>query len=104
MPKSQRFKTQDPKYDIEVLLDESGEVHVSRLVNAATGIPIPEDEPIMLLRAKDKHALPTIYDYAERIADPEHGNAVFARAQEFHNFRERFPELMKEPDTTTVAG
>ena len=83
------YATQDPKY---VIID-------NEICNAATHEPIPPDEPVMMFRAKDRHALHTVYDYAERVQDSGHGTSVLRRAKDFENFRTKNPSRMKEPDT-----
>lgn len=88
-----RYKTQDPKYEIEVSEGWVG------LVNAATGEPIPDDEPIMIWRAKDKKAVVHIWNYAETCENLEHRRAVEERATQFEIFASNHPERMKEPDT-----
>lgn len=84
--------TQDPKYGIRD----------NRLVNMATGEPIPDDEPVMIFRAKDVHAGFAIFEYARKCCDADHRDAVAARYVEFRNFARDNPDRMKEPDT--VAG
>ena len=84
------MKTQDPKYDIED----------GRLVNAATRVPIPEDEPIFILRAQDRRAAATLWEYWHDCVNLVHRNAVYKRLTAFRDFAERsHPERMKEPDT-----
>lgn len=93
METNMRFKTPDPKFDIEVTSDGA------RLVNAATGEPIPADEPIFIMRAKDRRASATIANYAARCKDHDHVLAVEARVGEFDAFAAQHPDRMKEPDT-----
>lgn len=86
-------KTQDPKYGIKD----------NRIVNMATGEPIPLDEPIFIMRAKDSNAAHGISLYADLCHDPNHLEAVYARCEEFVNFRENHPGRMREPDTAKVG-
>lgn len=84
-----RFKTQDPKYDIQD----------GKLINADTGVPIPQDEPVFLLRAQDSQAYVTVSFYAQRCRNVVHRSAVLDRAWDFSNFaRENF-DRMKSPTT-----
>jgi hypothetical protein len=83
------YATQDPKY---VIIN-------NQLCNSATYEPIPQDEPLMMFRGKDRKALATVYDYAQRVEDPQHQNAVMGRAKAFEDFRLANPNRMKEPDT-----
>lgn len=82
--------TNDPKF---VMID-------GRMCNAATGIAIPEDEPIFILRGKDRKAIDAIVAYAESCDDPDHIATVMKRAAEFAKFATDNPDRMKEPDTS----
>ena len=84
-----RHPTQDPKYGIEN----------NALVNMATGKPIPLDEPVFMLRAKDIHAMKAILIYAELCTNDVHWAAVRKRAGEFLEFETNHKDKMKEPDT-----
>jgi len=88
------FKTQDPKYDI----------HDGLLINSFTGTPIPMDEPVFLIRAKDIQAVPTLYDYLKRLGNADHVRAVEQRIEEFEQFAATYPQQMKEPDTSTAIA
>jgi len=102
------YDFQDPKYQIEVIhVQKPGadagvtEPH-ARLVNRATGKPIPHDEPVFILRGQDYRASLTIYQYAsyprdETAADP-HFDAVMQRHEEFIAFANNHPDRMKWPD------
>ena len=83
------MKTQDPKYDIED----------GKLVNAATREPIPDDEPIFILRAKDKWAKRAVENYKTMCQDPEQRSSVNVRLGEFIDFSIDNKDRMKEPDT-----
>ena len=88
--------TQDPKYNIEN----------GRLTSASTGQPIPDDEPIFILRAKDVHAVDTLMAYHARVASgpmdmaaSQHCEAVRRRIHDFKQFAKDNPGRMKSPDT-----
>lgn len=82
--------TQDPKYGI----NEDGVI-----CNIATGVPIPSNEPIFILRAKDVLAEQTIAYYLTMVATEEHGQAIRHRIRDFSGFRLDNPDVMKAPDT-----
>jgi len=84
-----RHSTQDPKYGIEN----------NRLVNMATGEPIPAEEPVFLFRAKDLKAAGALRRYAELCENPEQARIVVGRAEQFEGFAKANPGRMKEPDT-----
>lgn len=83
---------QEPKY----------EARDGRIYNRATGEPIPEDEPVFILRAKDTTAVTTLIDYYIthlKAGNNAHAEAVLARVKDFQRFQARWPQRMKHPDT-----
>lgn len=88
--------TQDPKYNI---VD-------GQLVVAATGVPIPEDEPVFIFRAKDclaaDCALEPYRDAVKGRDYPQaeaHAQAIAKRIAEFRAFLAQHPERAKLPDS-----
>lgn len=81
--------TQEPKYRFEN----------GRVINRASGEEIPLDEPVMVFRARDFNAEDAIGFYISLCSDQEHRDAVQQRINDFRQFREKYPERMKEPDT-----
>lgn len=86
-------RQQEPKY----------EIRDGRLVNRASGEAIPDDEPVMIFRARDKHAHGAILNYARLCRDEHHYGVVQDRARDFAEFAEKHPERMKEPDTAPLG-
>jgi hypothetical protein len=86
-------KITDPKY----LIATTGE-H-AQIVNAATKVPIPDDEPIFIIRGKDANAVSTLLRYSSACGNHEHICAVLNRIEAFCKFNIENPERMKEPDT-----
>lgn len=82
---------QEPKYQFDG----------GRIVNRASGEAIPLDEPVMVFRARDVHAIALISAYlgAIRGGPIQHQRAVEARLAAFHGFALEHPERMKLPDT-----
>lgn len=86
---------QEPKYT----------VNGHAIVNRATGQEIPADEPVFILRARDKHAMYAMRDYLRYLpTGTAHHAAVEARVMDFFNFKSLNMGLMKEPDTETRVG
>lgn len=84
----------DPKYKFEN----------DRIINEASGEPVPTDEPCMVFRARDVHAETAIAHYiAALVHDTQvptsHVQAVVARLEAFRKFRASWPSRMKKPDT-----
>lgn len=84
-------QAQEPKYTTATV---SG-----RLTNRATGKPIPDDEPVFILRAKDVNALHALRGYVLMLEDDAHITAVHQRIEAFEAFAAAHPERMKQPDT-----
>jgi len=82
---------QEPKYCVG--LDGA-------LVNRQSGESIPDDEPIFILRGRDKYAADVLVYYEQMVADQNHAKAVSIRRKQFERFAKENPTRMKEPDTT----
>lgn len=88
------YKTQDPKYEIALTDGEP-----PRLVNSITKKPIPDDEPLFILRGQDWHVPATIADYEGRANIWSHKQAVRERLTDFVIFQANNPNRIKEPNT-----
>ncbi len=86
-------QTQEPKY----------EIRDGKIVNRSSGEAIPDDEPIMIFRARDIHAHDAIANYGLRCENLDHSNIVMDRARQFAAFAALHPERMKEPDTAPLG-
>lgn len=75
-----------------------------RLVNRATGKPIPDDEPVFVLRAQDIHAVPLLHAYLSMVTEVDHAAAVRQRITAFEDFARAHPARMKEPDDISLAS
>lgn len=83
-------ESQEPKYYVNA--------H-AKICNRSTLSVIPDDEPIFIFRAKDKNALTMLEVYQRLCADKNHQDVIGKRIQDFKEFRDKNPELMKEPDS-----
>lgn len=86
--------SQEPKYTV---------TKDGRICNRATGRPIPDDEPVFVLRAKDRKAHVALMAYCRACDDEAHRDNVLQRLGDFESFSFEHPTRMKEPDTTAVA-
>jgi hypothetical protein len=98
------MKLIDPKYGIIIKPNDVGEM-VPVIVKAATGEPIPDDEPLMLFRARDHNARAgALMKYREEcVADgcnDFHLSGCDNRIHAFSCFRLEHPERMKQPGVT----
>ena len=82
-------KMNTPKY---IIIDGA-------LANAVTREYIPDDEPIFILRAKDRHAIKLLRQYMAMCSDINHRKAIYKCIKEFDEFALLNPEKMGEPDT-----
>ena len=97
---------QEPKYT----------VNGTHIVNRATGEVIPHDEPVFIMRAKDRHAQAVLQRYLTLILQSDnatsreqlhdyspHYKAVEIRLRQLRAFADEHPDRMKYPDTTVKA-
>jgi hypothetical protein len=73
-------------------------IEAGRLVNIQTGIPIPDDEPVFILRAKDANAFDALSDYAIYCDNEAHILAVDECMNKFATWQKANPDKVKEPD------
>ncbi len=59
--------------------------------------PIPDDEPLFILRAKDRKALSTLVAYNMILDNLEQKREVTKSINDFRVFQEQNPEKMAEP-------
>lgn len=85
---------QEPKYKIEN----------NRIINRQDGEPIPEDEPIFILRARDIHAAGAIAYYGRLVKNLQHREAVNTRSGQFSAWAALHNDRMHEPSTEMDAG
>lgn len=88
------LRSQEPKYTVSDL---------GRLVNRLTGVPIPDEEPVFVFRAKDLWALGALQAYRRQLiassCDPDHIKVVDDRIRDFEAFAEGFPDRMRAPNS-----
>ena len=68
--------------------------------NRVSGEPIPKEEPILILRARDNHSVSVLRFYRKLVQDFHHFQALSDRINEFEAYRTVYPERMKEPGIT----
>lgn len=80
--------------------DRKFKFEAGKFVNRVSGEAIPDDEPVILFRARDHHALDVLLFYQGLASDPHHIAAIQDRINEFQAYQDEFPERMKEPGIT----
>lgn len=85
-------------------LDGKFHVEGGEVVKTSNGEIVPHDEPLFVLRARDRLALPLlrIYDQLSIIdrCNEYHFDALQKSIEEFEKFRVLNPERMKQPSVT----
>lgn len=71
-----------------------------QFVNRVSGEAIPDDEPVILFRARDRKALGLLIMYQGLCDEDHHKAAIQDRINEFSQFQIDHPERMKEPGIT----
>ena len=85
--------SQEPKYTTST---------DGKLINRITGKAIPDDEPVMIFRAKDAKSMFALQAYLDVCNNIGHRATIKRRMAEFKDFADANPGLMKEPDTATA--
>jgi len=80
---------QEPKYDA---ID-------GKIVNRATGETIPDDEPIMIFRAKDLKSIGAINNYKTSLMNTDHRSIVHKRLLQFIDWQYKNHGKVMEPDS-----
>jgi|GEM_PF-2859418 len=92
---------QDAKYG--VLIEPHPPGFTINLANLTTGMPIPNDEPVFVLRGQDKLALTAIETYCRSVTDnstavnERSGPTAHAAFMAFQEFAQTHPDRMKMP-------
>lgn len=68
-----------------------------KLVKRVGEKPVPDDEPLFILRAKDRKALSTLVAYNMILDTLEQKAEVIKSINDFRRFQEQHPERMAEP-------
>jgi hypothetical protein len=87
------------KIDLKHHIDEQG-----RIVKTGNGVPISDDEPLILFRGRDRLALPLLESYRQLCQldgcnDFQLGQ-INELMEKFLAFAEAHPEVMKQPGVT----
>jgi hypothetical protein len=85
-------------------LDGKFSIDGDRIVKTSNGDPIPDDEPVFLIRARDRLALPLlrIYDQLSQVdgCNDYHFAALTRSIADFAEFARLNPTKMKQPSVT----
>jgi hypothetical protein len=82
---------QEPKYTVS---------RHGRIVNRSTGVAVPDNEPVFILRAKDGNAARTLQAYIDLCQNADHRAVAKSRLLDFLEFAARNADLVREPDSS----
>lgn len=85
-------------------LDNKFHIEGEQIIKTSNGQPIPEDEPLFLIRGRDYLALPLLEHY-RRLSEQDdcteyHLEGLSKRIEEFRRFATANPQVMKQPGIT----
>jgi hypothetical protein len=85
-------------------LDGKFAIDGDNIIKISNGEKIPDDEPVMLFRARDYLVLDLLWDYARASrldgCTDYHLAGVRERIKAFERFKKEHPERMKQPGIT----
>jgi hypothetical protein len=87
----------------ERAIDGKFGIRDEQIINLVSGEAVPEDEPLFLLRARDRHAYDTLMHYlhlCEGDCNDLHLEGIKQRIRKFTDFASAHPERMKQPGVT----
>ena len=73
------------------------QIQDNRLVKRSNQVPVPDDEPVFIFRAKDRKALPILLAYLLILDNLDQKEEVTKSVNDFRAFQEMYPEKMAEP-------
>ena len=85
-------------------IDNKHHIEMDRIIKTTNGEPIPDEEPRILFRGRDRLALPMLRFYRDLClkdgATDFQLESVDGMIQEFEEFAEQSPEVLKQPGIT----
>jgi len=79
------------------MFERKYEIKDGRLVKRDNQVPVPEDEPLFIFRAKDRKALAVLVAYNSILDNLDQKEMVTKSINDFREFQEKNPEKMGEP-------
>ncbi len=79
------------------MFERKYKIHEGKLVKKSNLVPIPEDEPVFVFRAKDCKALAALVAYNMILNTLEQKEDVAKSINDFREFARKNPEIMSEP-------
>ena len=85
---------------MDLLQERKYDIVNNQIVNRSTGVPIPDDEPIMIFRAKDRKTIGMLIAYQAMCEDENHKAVVQGRMEDFIEWQSKNQDIVKEPDSS----
>jgi len=92
-------KRRAARYPPPMAEDRKFKFEDGKFVNRVSGEAIPDDEPVIIFRARDRHALRVLRFYLT-LVDEHHRQAILDRINAFQAFEQAHPDRLKEPGIT----
>lgn len=73
------------------------EIKDNKIVKRSNQVPIPDEEPLFIFRAKDRKALAALVAYNMVLDNLDQKEAVTKSINDFRQFQEKNPDKMAEP-------
>ena len=88
------------KFELCLKRDETKEYLLPKIANRKTGVVIPDEEPVFILRGKDTASVETLRFYRITVADsnPDLAGQIDDVIEEFTKFQSANPSLVRDPD------
>jgi hypothetical protein len=85
-------------------IDHKHHIEGEQIIKTSNGVPIPDDEPVILFRARDDLALPLLRHYKDLCVlsgcTDYQLDSMNKMIYQFENFKLVHPEKMKQPGIT----
>lgn len=79
------------------IFERKYKIKEGNLVKRSNEIPIPEDEPVFIFRAKDIKALAALVAYSMVVDNLEQKESIQKSVEDFRRFQAENPDKMGEP-------
>jgi len=86
-------------HGLSLIQERKYTVQSGKIINRATGKAIPDDEPIMIFRAKDEKSCAALFSYMAVCKDEIHQAVINGRINDFKEFQQNNFGLVREPDS-----
>lgn len=73
------------------------QIEDNKLVKMSNQVPVPDNEPVFIFRAKDRKALAALVAYHVILDNLAQKAEVYKSINDFRAFQEMYPEKMGEP-------